>query len=659
MKHPCWLLLLFVVLGGAPSLAAVSQLHHEIDIELDPDAGALVAVDRMRISAHGDLTIALGRQFILEEMEVDGEIVSVAAGAESWKVRFDERPEHTVTIRYRGKLAPVVPAPGLGVLEIAMGDSQGSFLPAGAGWYPITDVPHFTYRINVATPPDQRAVTSGRLSSEQLSDDGYRVTFHNDLPAEEIVLVTGPFEIAEENHGAIRLRTYFHPEVSHLADAYLEKSKAYLDLYEAWIGAYPFPAFHVVSGPLPVGLGFANFTYIGTRVLRLPFIRETSLGHEVLHNWWGNGVGIDWQKGNWAEGLTTFMADYTYRLQESDDAGREQRHTWLRDFAALSPDRDQTVRSFTARHHGAAQVIGYNKVAFLFLMLRDEIGDLSFDEAIREFWRTYRFRPASWANLQRVFEKASSRGLNRFFQQWLERKGAPDLAINDIDVDPVSEGYEVSFVLSQAVPAYDINVPVEVTTEDGEFRHRVRLTDTRTPVSLNVDARPISVSVDPDFEIFRQLAPGESPPILRQVMLSADVVGFFPDVDTSTREAGRALAKRLLDIGEARETSNRSEATSPLLIIGTRVAVDELLGELGLPKTPAQLLVGTAAAWAAREDNGRPYLVVVGNDAEAIAVLSRPLPHYGRRSYVLFEGAKAVDRGIWPSGNSPLTITLD
>ena len=88
-------------------------------------------------------------------------------------------------------------------------------------------------------------------------------------------------------------------------------------------------------------------------------------------------------------------------------------------------------------------------------------------------------------------------------------------------------------------------------------------------------------------------------------------------------------------------------------------AVNELLGELGLPKTPAPLLAGTAAAWAAREDNGRPYLVVVGNDAESIAALSRPLPHYGRRSYVLFEGAKAIDRGIWPSGNSPLMITLD
>ena len=659
MKLPGGLLLLIAVLWGAPSWAAMSQLHHEIDAQLDPDAGTLISVDIMRISGRGNVTFALEKQFILEEMEVDGEIVPAVPRAESWSVMLDERPEHTVTIRYRGKLARMAPAHGSGVPDVAMGDSQGSFLPAGAGWYPIVDTPHFTYRINIATPGDQRAMTSGKLISEKLSDGGYRVSFHHDLPTDEIVLVAGPFEIAEEIHGAIRLRTYFHPEVSHLADAYLEKSKAYLDLYEAWIGAYPFPAFHVVSGPLPVGLGFANFTYIGTRVLRLPFIRETSLGHEVLHNWWGNGVGIDWQKGNWAEGLTTFMADYTYRLQESQEAGRERRLAWLRDFPALSPDRDQTVWSFTARHHGAAQVIGYNKVAFVFVMLRDEIGKATFDDAIRTFWRMHRFRPASWMDLQHVFEQVSGRGLSKFFEQWLERTGAPDLAINDIAVEAVPDGYRVSLVLSQATPAYNLNVPVRVATENGEFRRRIRLTNADALVSLNVDGRPITVSVDPDFELFRRLAPGESPPILRQVMLGADVVGFFPDVDPSARQAGRDLAARILDVGETGMKSKPSESTSPRLIIGTRVAVDELLVELGLPKTPKRLLVGTAAAWAGRENNGRPYLVVVARDTESIAALSRPLPHYGRRSYVMFEGAKAIDRGIWPSGDSPLTITLD
>jgi aminopeptidase N len=29
--------------------------------------------------------------------------------------------------------------------------------------------------------------------------------------------------------------------------------------------------------------------------------------------------------------------------------------------------------------------------------------------------------------------------------------------------------------------------------------------------------------------------------------------------------------------------------------------------------------------------------------------LIRPLPHYGRQSYVIFDGAKAIHRGAWPT----------
>lgn len=73
----------------------------------------------------------------------------------------------------------------------------------------------------------------------------------------------------------------------------------------------------VVASPLPTGFGMPTLTYLGADVLRLPFIRKTSLGHEILHNWWGNGVYVDYTRGNWSEGLTTLMADYAYKEDES------------------------------------------------------------------------------------------------------------------------------------------------------------------------------------------------------------------------------------------------------------------------------------------------------------------------------------------------------
>ena len=140
------------------------------------------------------------------------------------------------------------------------------------------------------------------------------------------------------------------------------------------------------------GLGIPSLTYLGRDVLRLPFIRATSLGHEVLHNWWGNGVVPDWGSGNWSEGLTTFQADYAYREDEGADAARAMRLEWLRDLVAIAPADETALATFTSRRHGISSVIGYAKPAMVFFMLRDEIGAAAFEQGLRAFWQRDRFR---------------------------------------------------------------------------------------------------------------------------------------------------------------------------------------------------------------------------------------------------------------------------
>ncbi|MBF0372267.1 MAG: hypothetical protein HQL39_02490, partial [Alphaproteobacteria bacterium] len=58
---------------------------------------------------------------------------------------------------------------------------------------------------------------------------------------------------------------------------------------------------------------------------------------------------------------------------------------------------------------------------------------------------------------------------------------------------------------------------------------------------------------------------------------------------------------------------------------------------------------GTARAWVARTPDG-PVLAVQADDAAALGALIRPLPHYGGQGWLVFEGAKAADRGRWPAG---------
>ena len=79
-----------------------------------------------------------------------------------------------------------------------------------------------------------------------------------------------------------------------------------------------------------------SFTLLGSQVLRLPFIPYTSLPHEILHNWWGNGVWIDYDGGNWSEGLTAYLSDHLMKelRGEASDYRRKALQRYG-DFAAL------------------------------------------------------------------------------------------------------------------------------------------------------------------------------------------------------------------------------------------------------------------------------------------------------------------------------------
>ena len=66
------------------------------------------------------------------------------------------------------------------------------------------------------------------------------------------------------------------------------------------------------------------------------------------------------------------------------------------------------------------------------------------------------------------------------------------------------------------------------------------------------------------------------------------------------------------------------------------------------PPEPEQLRNrGSAQVWTAQLPNGKTLLAISARDAASLQALLRPLPHYGRQSWLVFDGAKAIDRGVW------------
>ncbi|WP_109122868.1 M1 family aminopeptidase, partial [Azospirillum sp. TSO22-1] len=555
-----------------------------------------------------------------------------------------------VTLRYGGTLAALNPeSRGNG----AASGAEGAYLPGGPAWLPTLDDEAPTWRLSVRVPAPYVAVATGDLREEG-REAGYRAVFTEERTVEAPSLFAGKWEVRERMHGALRLRTYVEAELNGLSDDLLDLTQRSIDGYSARIGAYPFAGFAIVSAPLPVGLGFPGLTYIGKTVLPLPFVRGQSLAHEILHDWWGNGVRVDYGEGNWCEGLTTYMGDYAAAEVRGADAAQAARLDWLRDYAALPADRDAPVSAFKAKVHDASQIVGYGKVAMIVHMLRGELGEEAFAQGIRRFWQAHVFKDAGWSDLRRVFEEQSGRDLGPFFAQWVERTGAPALHL----AGAARQGDHVSLTLRQDQPVYALSVPVVVETSAGVQRHVVRLEGREVTASLPVSGTLKSVAVDPGYDLFRRLAPGEAPPTLRDVTLDG-ATNVVLAAEGPAAETARALAERLMDRKLRVVAPDRTDSGQPLALIGTANAVAPLLRAYQI-EAPAGLAGrGTGRAWTARTPQGKPVLVVEAADGAALQALARPLPHYGRQSWLVFDGGKVADRGVWPSGDSPLRRRFD
>ncbi len=660
------LLLGFLLIGlmSTATLASSGQ-HGEIDydihVKIDPIARSIEGRSTITVKNTPDSQLILGRRFEVIGVSIEGQPLETIEDPDgryhAWHIPFSMGVGYRIEVQWRGELSPLdTSLDHQQTLRrpIPVSSGQGTFLPKSSGWYPAVIGALARYHVHLELPAGQRGLVAGQLIKEVDTDQGYNAGFDFPFPSEGIDLMAGPYHIKTDtmqgaNGKPIQLRTYFHPEIEPLANGYLESVKDYIELYESWIGSYPFTEFSVVSSPTPTGFGMPTLTYLGVDVLRLPFIRATSLGHEVLHNWWGNGVYPDYRKGNWSEGLTTFMADYAYKERESDEAAREMRLGWLRDFAALAPGQDASLSSFTSRTHGASKIVGYNKAAMLFFMLRDELGEPMFNRGIQALWSMQRFKITSWHDIQRVFELVSAKDLQPFFNQWLNQAGAPLINIANARQVSTADGFQFTVTLEQSTPAYRLTVPIAIHGNGSEETRLLELNDAKQTFTLDLQSESQEVTLDPDLRLFRQLAVGEAPPILREVMVNEKTATILLSEGGEAHDVAETLASRLQRRQLIRMPAASELPVAPILVIGLKPEVDAWLEARNLPTRP-QVVAGngSAQAWTLNSPNGATLAIVSADDANSLQAMIRPLPHYGRQSYIVFEGARAVERGAWP-----------
>ncbi len=694
--------LLFAPLGGAAEPSRV--VHHRLEAEIDPTAGSLSVVDAVtlpdRLAKNGEaIVFALHRSLRVESLDPAYQITSLAGDQDGSLLafRYQIQPasggwpqDITVRVRYSGAIHHDLEPEGQEYsrsFESTPGiiDERGVVLSGASYWLPVFGEELASFELEVHLPAEWDAVSQGGRRRHEIAGQKRVVTWDCPDPMDEIYLVAGPFTEYSRQAGSVTAYAFLRQPDPNLAAKYLEATAQYVEMYSKLLGPYPYPKFALVENFWETGYGMPSFTLLGPQVIRLPFILTSSYPHEILHNWWGNSVFVDYQQGNWCEGLTAYLADHLFK--EGQGKGDEYRRDVLQKYVNfVKGERDFPLRDFRSRHSAATEAVGYGKSLMLWHMLRLKLGDDKFVRALRYFYRTHRFTGrASFGDLQDVFSQFANEDLSSFFHQWVDRSGAPSLEILNAKAKAaVDGGFDLRVTLRQTSSGepYRLSVPVAVAVE-GADHSEIRAIDfssNEASLDLHLAGRPLAIQVDPQFDLFRKLDQREIPSSLGQVFGAENVAIVLPERDAIATGAWRSFAEAWAEGSDGRiqiiEEQNLKELPreSAVWILGASnhwaSAMAPALEALNAGLSDKSILFGSEREERAggsfvftSTHPGNAGLAVgwIGADsAEALPGLARKLPHYGKYSYLAFEGAEPTNtiKGQWPSLGSPLVWNL-
>jgi hypothetical protein len=280
------------------------------------------------------------------------------------------------------------------------------------------------------------------------------------------------------------------------------------------------------------------------------------------------------------------------------------------------------------------------------------------------------FREVTWDDFADAFGRKSGTDFAPFIRQWVERRGAPVVALKEVKAVPTGEGWHISGLVVQEQPYFDLRIPLRLVTDEGNIDTVLNISSGDTPFSLSAGAPPRELVIDPDVDLFRRLFPSEIPPTVNAIRGSADLlVVAARGLPVDLLEASKTL---LATMGRKDARLVREENTKISDLAGHDVLFLGLPAEKGyLPTLPPALSAGPSrftvegAAYVSPGNalfavlphpagGGRVAALFLAFSPEAASQAARKIPHYGKYSYLAFSDGTAREKGTLEPLSSPL-----
>jgi len=440
------------------AIASVDVASQHLEVRLDPATHRVHGITRIDTAEPGSLRFALhpGARVLAitvddhpVEYDGDGEIDGLESGDRVFIEWMGTHEEDVASGERIGQIHNFSVRAHVG--------EDGVFLSDGSNWYPQPlDARGFPQLrpMTIDIEPIEEWVF---VASGDPVDPAPGRTWKTPRAVDGMAVVGNRHEVFERTVDAgddvVDIAVHLSAAQADKADWYLDASERYLKLYTPLLGSYPYRRFTVVENFFSSGFAFPGFTVLGPRVIGMAprSLKPGYLDHELVHAWWGNGVYVDPEDGNWCEALTSFCTNYGRRaLEDGPEAARSYRRGVLNK-VSLDPGLDDApLGTFGWRTgvNGASRFVGYEKGAFVIMMLQDVLdgdsppGDFSESRVwtmLHELARSHMGQRIGWNEIQAAAEAVHpdrGRGwLDPFFDRWVRRHTVP-MTTPELQADP-------------------------------------------------------------------------------------------------------------------------------------------------------------------------------------------------------------------------------
>ncbi len=286
------------------------------------------------------------------------------------------------------------------------------------------------YLVQITAPKGLTLVTSGqRLSSNEAGQDQIMNVANG--PARDFYLAASPnFKEVTQTFGEVTVHSYARKEFVNGAQFALDTASKALDVFSKRYAQYPYTELDIVATPtLALGIEYPGMVAIADRIYNVEgeyrgspasIYMESTVAHEVGHQWFYGLVGDDQLDDPWLdESLTQFatLQYYTdlYGADGADGFRASLEDRWARVENAQIPI-GLPVAGYTGGEYGA---IVYGRGPLFFAALKNEMGADIFDVFIKDYTEINAWGIATPENLQALAEKHCACELDALFAEWV------------------------------------------------------------------------------------------------------------------------------------------------------------------------------------------------------------------------------------------------